>query len=128
MLINGIPTETLSARDRGLAYGDGHFTTMLVREGKVLWWQDHLARLQHANARLGFGEHSWDLLADEAAPVGGDMTAQAVTRPLASSLWHLILSIIMIGSKPASMPWYASSSLGTVPCSPVSRRWGASNK
>ena len=67
MLINGIPTETLSARDRGLAYGDGHFTTILVREGKVLWWQDHLARLQHANARLGFGEHSWDLLADEAA-------------------------------------------------------------
>ncbi|MBL0530104.1 MULTISPECIES: aminodeoxychorismate lyase [Aeromonas] len=79
MLINGIPTETLSARDRGLAYGDGHFTTMLVREGKVLWWQDHLARLQHANARLGFGEHSWDLLADEAAQLASGQT-QAVVK------------------------------------------------
>ena len=52
MLINGIPTETLSARDRGLAYGDGHFTTMLIKHGQVVWWPAHLARLQQA-----FGKH-----------------------------------------------------------------------
>lgn len=74
MLINGVPTEALSARDRGLAYGDGHFTTMWVKQGKVVWWSDHLARLQHASARLGFTELPWDLLAGEVAQLAAGQT------------------------------------------------------
>ncbi|WP_048306286.1 aminodeoxychorismate lyase [Halomonas sp. PR-M31] len=31
--------------DRGFAYGDGLFETVLVRDGKPLLWQEHLARL-----------------------------------------------------------------------------------
>ncbi|MEZ6954407.1 MULTISPECIES: aminodeoxychorismate lyase [unclassified Aeromonas] len=79
MLINGIPTEAVSARDRGLAYGDGHFTTMLVKQGQVIWWPAHLARLQHACARLGFAELPWDSLAAEVAQVAAGQT-QAVAK------------------------------------------------
>ncbi|MFQ2538128.1 aminodeoxychorismate lyase [Aeromonas caviae] len=79
LLINGIPTETLNARDRGLAYGDGHFTTMLAREGKAVWWPAHLARLQYANARLGMADQPWDLLAAEVAQLAAGQT-QAVVK------------------------------------------------
>ena len=79
MLINGILTEAVSARDRGLTYGDGHFTTMLVKQGQVIWWPAHLARLQHACARLGFAELPWDSLAAEVAQVAAGQT-QAVAK------------------------------------------------
>ncbi|MFQ2151567.1 aminodeoxychorismate lyase [Aeromonas sanarellii] len=79
LLINGIATESLSARDRGLAYGDGHFTTMLVKAGEVVWWPAHLARLQHANARLGLAEQPWDALAAEVAQMAAGQT-QAVVK------------------------------------------------
>lgn len=79
MLINGIPTEAVSARDRGLAYGDGHFTTMLVKQGQVIWWPAHLARLQHACVRLGFAELPWDTLAAEVAQLAAGQT-QAVAK------------------------------------------------
>ncbi|WP_167402254.1 aminodeoxychorismate lyase [Aeromonas rivipollensis] len=79
MLINGIPTEAVSARDRGLAYGDGHFTTMLVKQGQVIWWPAHLARLQHACARLGFAELPWDTMAAEVAQLAAGQT-QAVAK------------------------------------------------
>ncbi|QHQ53374.1 aminodeoxychorismate lyase [Aeromonas media] len=79
LLINGILTEAVSARDRGLTYGDGHFTTMLVKQGQVIWWPAHLARLQHACARLGFAELPWDSLAAEVAQVAAGQT-QAVAK------------------------------------------------
>lgn len=79
MLINGIPTEAVSARDRGLTYGDGHFTTMLVKQGQVIWWPAHLARLHHACAKLGFAELPWDSLAAEVAQVAAGQT-QAVAK------------------------------------------------
>ena len=65
MLINGMKLDSISARDRGLAYGDGHFTTMAVREGRVLQWPAHLARLQQANSRLGMVDPDWALLVRE---------------------------------------------------------------
>lgn len=37
----GVPFD-----DRGLAYGDGLFETVLVRDGKALLWSEHLARLE----------------------------------------------------------------------------------
>ncbi|OHV11807.1 aminodeoxychorismate lyase [Kushneria phosphatilytica] len=39
--------------DRGLAYGDGLFETVLVRDGAPLLWEAHLARLQAGLERLG---------------------------------------------------------------------------
>ncbi|WP_431023647.1 aminodeoxychorismate lyase [Halomonas sp. H5] len=40
--------------DRGLAYGDGLFETVLVRDGRPLLWEAHLARLARGCERLGF--------------------------------------------------------------------------
>lgn len=39
--------------DRGLAYGDGLFETVLVRDGRALLWEAHLARLAEGAQRLG---------------------------------------------------------------------------
>ncbi len=44
----GVPFD-----DRGLAYGDGLFETVLVRDGRPLLWGYHLARLQRGCALLG---------------------------------------------------------------------------
>lgn len=55
--------------DRGLAYGDGLFETVLVRDGVPLLWQQHLARLAEGCARLGFAcpeRASLDALPSEA--------------------------------------------------------------
>lgn len=47
MLVNGLPRDSISAEDRGLAYGDGIFRTMSVRRGAPLSWQLHYLKLQH---------------------------------------------------------------------------------
>jgi len=58
--------------DRGLAYGDGVFETLLVHAGEAVWWNAHWARLTLGVARLGFAApdeavvrgHAQGLLAD----------------------------------------------------------------
>jgi 4-amino-4-deoxychorismate lyase len=39
--------------DRGLAYGDGVFETLLVHLGEPVWWQEHWQRLLLGARRLG---------------------------------------------------------------------------
>lgn len=67
MLVNGVPTDAVSARDRGLQYGDGLFETIAVQRGAALLLDRHLARLQAGAARLGFGPPDTVLLGAEAA-------------------------------------------------------------
>jgi 4-amino-4-deoxychorismate lyase len=43
----------LEPEDRGLAYGDGVFETLLVHAGEPVWWQEHWQRLLRGAARLG---------------------------------------------------------------------------
>ena len=43
--VNGQTTNSVSARDRGLAYGDGVFRTLRTEAGQPLWWEDHYAKL-----------------------------------------------------------------------------------
>lgn len=50
--VDGQPASMVSARDRGLQYGDGLFETMSVRNGRVPLWNRHLARLLDGCARL----------------------------------------------------------------------------
>ncbi len=52
--INGIETELLLATDRGLAYGDGLFTTAKIMAGKVEMLDAHLQRLTDGCQHLGF--------------------------------------------------------------------------
>jgi 4-amino-4-deoxychorismate lyase len=47
IVINGAAGEAVDARDRGLAYGDGVFRTLLVRQGRPEGWPLHYAKLAH---------------------------------------------------------------------------------
>jgi 4-amino-4-deoxychorismate lyase len=45
--------EHLSSNDRGFAYGDGLFESILVHRGEFVWWSQHWRRLSMDAARLG---------------------------------------------------------------------------
>ncbi|SEK63251.1 aminodeoxychorismate lyase [Halomonas daqiaonensis] len=49
----GASTEGWPLKDRGVAYGDGLFETVLVRDGSPLLWNAHLARLARGCQVLG---------------------------------------------------------------------------
>ncbi|MFC2973668.1 aminodeoxychorismate lyase [Azotobacter bryophylli] len=50
--VDGLPCDFLSLRDRGLAYGDGLFETVAVRQGRPLLLDRHMARLAEGCSRL----------------------------------------------------------------------------
>ncbi len=52
ILVNGQAWGCVSATDRGLAYGDGAFRTLRMRQGKPLQWPRHYAKLAADCARL----------------------------------------------------------------------------
>lgn len=51
ILLNNTPYHS-SGLDRGLQFGDGHFTTMRVVDGAPVFIEKHLQRLAYANERL----------------------------------------------------------------------------
>jgi len=50
--VDGQPADALSLKDRGLAYGDGLFETIAVRDGQPLLLERHLSRLVDGCKRL----------------------------------------------------------------------------
>lgn len=71
-LINGQFSESLSAQDRGLHYGDGVFETLAVQQQQPLCRDKHYARLKTGCIRLGMECPPSDLLWSEAAQIYGD--------------------------------------------------------
>jgi 4-amino-4-deoxychorismate lyase len=53
ILVNGRPADTVDARDRGFAYGDGVFRTLRTQAGQPLWWRDQYAKMVADCAALG---------------------------------------------------------------------------
>jgi 4-amino-4-deoxychorismate lyase len=53
ILVNGTDRGGIPALDRGLAYGDGVFRTLLARDGVLLHWKRHYAKLAHDCGALG---------------------------------------------------------------------------
>lgn len=51
-LINGCSADTIPIDDRGLAYGDGLFETLLLEEGVLRFRRRHLQRLRRGAERL----------------------------------------------------------------------------
>lgn len=51
---NDQPINQIKGDDRGLAYGDGLFATMLVNNKQIQYLEYHLKRLQDGAERLGF--------------------------------------------------------------------------
>lgn len=70
MLINGIESQQIDASDRGLAYGDGLFSTIKVEFGVVCLWDFHLQRLQSGAKRLFFPKINWPLVTSEVLALG----------------------------------------------------------
>ncbi|HEX5361785.1 MAG TPA: aminodeoxychorismate lyase [Fluviicoccus sp.] len=54
--LNGVAVDGVAADDRGFAYGDGHFTTMAVRNGEPPLMERHWQRLQQASLALGMAD------------------------------------------------------------------------
>lgn len=53
ILVDGQPSDSVDARDRGLGYGDGVFRTLRIEAGVPLWWRDQFAKLAADSAALG---------------------------------------------------------------------------
>lgn len=70
-LVNGIKRTELSIADRSFQYGDGCFTTMLVKEGNLQLWTYHKERLQLALARLGIKTPNWQKVQEWLVEVQG---------------------------------------------------------
>lgn len=64
--INGEPGHRIAVDDRGLAYGDGLFETVAVRNGTPRFLDAHLDRLLRGAARLGIAAPGRDLFGREA--------------------------------------------------------------
>ena len=81
--VNGTPAESMSVRDRGLAYGDGLFETISIRQGRPRLLDRHLQRLQLGCQRLQISL-DMDLLRTEissfALQVGQGVAKLIVTR------------------------------------------------
>jgi 4-amino-4-deoxychorismate lyase len=52
MLVNGAASQFVNADDRGLAYGDGIFRTLRIRQGKLRNWSIQYKKLAHDCAAL----------------------------------------------------------------------------
>lgn len=67
-LLNGAPIadaeHAVALNDRGLAYGDGLFETMRVRDGRVRFLTSHMERLGEGCSRLGI-ELAGEVLLDD---------------------------------------------------------------
>jgi 4-amino-4-deoxychorismate lyase len=53
ILVNGTASEYIPALDRGVAYGDGVFRTLLLDKGRPRAWGEHYAKLLGDCAALG---------------------------------------------------------------------------
>ena len=85
MLINGLENNKINATDRGLAYGDGLFSTIKVEFGDVIDWPLHLKRLQHGVTRLFFPEIDWQQLEQEVFTAAKTVTSEP----------HYVLKLIL---------------------------------
>ena len=65
ILVDGSAQTPIRPTDRGLAYGDGVFRTLLVRRGVAVQWLRHYAKLAADCAALGIRCPSQSVLSDE---------------------------------------------------------------
>ena len=65
VLVNGLPSEYIRVSDRGLAYGDGVFRTLLLQSGRALLWRLHYDKLRADCDGLGIDCPPEDRLTEE---------------------------------------------------------------
>lgn len=81
ILVNGAVADRVAATDRGLAYGDGVFRTLPVRQGRAQCWELHYRKLAHDCAALGIECPPMDVLAlelEQLARESADFSAKII--------------------------------------------------
>lgn len=78
--IDGVAAHSLPADDRGLAYGDGLFETVLIRAARARFIDAHLARLARGCAALGIAFGGTEALRAEIAAAAAGAPAFAVLK------------------------------------------------
>jgi 4-amino-4-deoxychorismate lyase len=73
MLVNGLPGTQVSAHDRGLQYGDGLFETVRWEQGRLRWFERHMARLELGCRRLGIPAPDAERLRAEAISLAQEL-------------------------------------------------------
>ena len=74
MLVNGAPGNTINARDRGLAYGDGVFRTLRMQAGRPVCWERQYAKLRHDCGALNISCPPESVLSRELQLLGNTQT------------------------------------------------------
>jgi 4-amino-4-deoxychorismate lyase len=78
ILVNGIARDEVLASDRGFAYGDGVFRTLLARRGLPVQWHRQYSKLSRDAAALGLRAPAAELLKGEVKEVCGSEESCAV--------------------------------------------------
>lgn len=73
-LVDGELSDCVPADDRGLAYGDGLFETLVVERGRPRFWQGHMDRLAAGCERLGLEAPGQGVLLREVQTVAAGET------------------------------------------------------
>ena len=71
--VDGQVADSISIDDRGLAYGDGCFTTALVINGEVAMLAQHLNRLVQQSQQLGLPSFDLSALKETIAHISADI-------------------------------------------------------
>ena len=87
VLIDGEAGDSIEVGNRGFNYGDGAFETLLVQDGRPVWWGEHLARLRRGCEALGLRMPDADLLEYEAEQLCVDQ-ARAVLKIVLTRSGH----------------------------------------
>lgn len=72
--VDGAPTDSIPADDRGFAYGDGVFRTLAVRAGKAPLWDRHYAKLAADCRALAITPPAETLLLEDLRHITARMT------------------------------------------------------
>ncbi|MFB1036933.1 MAG: aminodeoxychorismate lyase [Sinobacterium sp.] len=62
MIVNGQQQQVMEISDRAFQYGDGCFTTIAFRDGRIEFFDAHISRLKLACETLYIGFDNWSIL------------------------------------------------------------------
>ncbi|PFG55819.1 4-amino-4-deoxychorismate lyase [Vibrio sp. ES.051] len=62
--VNGVPQTHVSLGDRSFQYGDGCFTTILTKYGKLAYWPEHIERMDSCLQTLQIPLPDWQVVHD----------------------------------------------------------------
>ncbi len=60
--VNGIPQTHVSLSDRSFQYGDGCFTTILTKRGELVFWPEHVSRMEACLKALQISSPDWQVV------------------------------------------------------------------